>query len=45
MNCPQCDGELGFTVMDDKEDSIYKHLIELCAYCGYMKTYVDYEDD
>lgn len=45
MNCPECDANLGVTVMDDREDKNYRHILELCAYCGYQKAYVDYLDN
>lgn len=45
LNCPQCDAPLGVTVIDDKEDNIYKHIMEICAYCGYTKTFVDFIDE
>lgn len=45
LNCPQCDTPLGYTVMDDKEDPTYTHLIEICVYCGYTKSFVDYTDE
>jgi hypothetical protein len=31
-------------VSDDPEDPEYTHLLELCVYCGYKKSYVTYEE-
>ena len=45
MNCPDCYTPLGVAVMDDREGKNYRHILELCAYCGYQKAYVDYLDD
>lgn len=45
MPCPECDTPLGVTVADDREDQGYKHIIEICAYCGYTRAFVDYLDD
>lgn len=45
MPCPECDTPLGVTVADDREDKGYKHIIEICAYCGYTRAFVDYLDD
>lgn len=43
LSCPECDTPLQFMVSDDLEDPEYTHLIELCVYCGYTKSYVEYE--
>lgn len=42
LNCPDCDGPLNFMVADDKEDKGYTHIYEICVYCGYTKSFVDY---
>lgn len=44
LNCPQCDTPLSFSVADDREDPEYTHIYEICVYCGYTKTFVDYID-
>jgi RNase P subunit RPR2 len=44
MYCPECKYELGYTVADDREDHDYKHIFEICAHCGFIKAYVEYED-
>lgn len=41
MNCPDCDARVGITV---KEAEGFFHIYEICAYCGYVKAYVDYKD-
>lgn len=45
MTCPQCDTPLSFTVSDDRSDKEYKHIFEICNYCGYTKAYVEYDKD
>ena len=44
-DCPDCGSPLGYTVADDREDSEYRHILEICAHCGYIKTFVDYLDE
>lgn len=43
--CPDCGSDLEFMVIDDKEDSTYTHIYEMCVHCGFTKSYVDYEDE
>jgi hypothetical protein len=42
MNCPDCNAVLGITTKDEEK---FFHIYEMCAYCGYIKAFVDYKDD
>lgn len=41
MNCPDCKTELFITTRDYPD---FFHIYEVCAYCGYVKAFVDYKD-
>lgn len=45
LYCPDCNSDLQYVVVDDKEDKVYTHLLEVCSHCGYTKSYVEYEDE
>lgn len=45
LNCPDCGAPLNFMVSDDKQDEEYTHIYEICGYCGYTKSFVEYDPD
>ena len=42
MKCPDCNSVLGITT---KDEGTFFHIYEMCAYCGYIKAFVDYKDN